>query len=81
MALNIPSTQIYAGRYHHKKMEMPNLLDEKQQSYTTQTKYVRDELSIDTVTFSDEGLAGCIKCLYEGNTLEKEKELLKEKGL
>lgn len=57
MALNIPSTQIYAGRYHHKKMEMPNLLDEKQQAYTTQTKYVRDELSIDTVTFSDEGLA------------------------
>ena len=34
MALNIPSTQIYAGRYHHKKMEMPNLLDEKQQAYT-----------------------------------------------
>ncbi len=57
MALNIPSTQIYAGRYHHKKMEMPNLLDEKHQAYTTQTKYVRDELSIDTVTFSDEGLA------------------------
>lgn len=57
MALNIPSTQIYAGRYHHKKMKMPNLLDGKQQAYSTQTKYVRDELSIDTVTFSDEGLA------------------------
>ncbi len=57
MALDIPSTQIYAGRYHHKKMEMPNLLDEKQQVYATQTKYARDELSIDTVAFSDEGLA------------------------
>lgn len=57
MALNISDTQIYAGRYHYKSVEIPNLLDEKQQTYTTEKRYIRDEIPIDTVTFSDEGLA------------------------
>jgi len=57
MALNIPDTQIYAGRYHYKSVEIPNLLDEKQQTYTTEKRDIRDEIPVDTVTFSDEGLA------------------------
>lgn len=35
MALNISSSQIYAGRYHYKRQEIPNLLDT--QKYTAST--------------------------------------------
>lgn len=57
MSLNIPSTQIYAGRYHHQKIKRPDLLCEAQQNNTAEKRALRDVVSVDTVTFSDEGLA------------------------
>lgn len=56
MALNIQSTQIYAGRYHYHKPEMPDLSDKTQWNYDTEKKFFKDEYAVDTVTFSEEGL-------------------------
>lgn len=57
MAINVSGSQIYAGRYHYQKPEIPNLFDtEKYSTYTPQEK-VKDVVGVDTVTFSDEGLA------------------------
>ena len=33
MALNIPGTQIYAGRYHHGNIKTPDLFQEARQSH------------------------------------------------
>lgn len=57
MALNIPSTQIYAGRYHYQKVTQPDLMSETYQTKTAEKRNLRDVVSVDTVTFSDEGLA------------------------
>lgn len=57
MALDIPSTQIYAGRYHHQKIKTPDLLQDAYGNDTEETKRFKDVMHMDTVTFSDEGLA------------------------
>lgn len=57
MALNVTGTQIYAGRYHYQNKEIPNLFNEVSSEQTEEKKYARDIFQIDTVTFSDEGLA------------------------
>lgn len=57
MAVNISSSQIYAGRYHYQKPEIPNLLDKEKYPADTPKKSVTDAAGVDTVTFSDEGLA------------------------
>lgn len=56
MALQISSTQIYAGRYQHQSIKRPDLLQEAYQNNAAEKKCLRDEISLDTVTFSDEGL-------------------------
>ena len=56
MALDIPSDQIYAGRYHYKNIEIPNILNNSDIQYNTDTRLVREEYPVDTVTFSDEGM-------------------------
>lgn len=57
MALNISSSQIYAGRYHYKRPEIPNLLDTQKYTASTPGKSVKEATGVDTVTISDEGLA------------------------
>ena len=57
MAVNISCSQIYAGRYHYQKPEIPNLLNKEKYPVNTPKKSVRDAAGVDTVTFSDEGLA------------------------
>lgn len=57
MPVNIPSSQIYAGRYHYQKTETPNLLDKGKDVAHRPQKLIRDVAGVDTVTFSDEGLA------------------------
>ncbi len=57
MALNIPGTQIYAGRYHHGNIKTPDLFQEAGKTEPSKTRYLKDEVLKDTVTFSDEGLA------------------------
>lgn len=57
MALNISSSQIYAGRYHYKRQEIPNLLDTQKYTASTPGKSVKEATGVDTVTISDEGLA------------------------
>lgn len=57
MALHIPSTQIYAGRYHYKKVTQPDLLSGKYQTKSAEERNLRDVIAVDTVTFSEEGLA------------------------
>lgn len=57
MALNVSSTQIYAGRYHHQNMEIPDILHKATGEDTKEIQKVKDILPFDTVTFSDEGLA------------------------
>lgn len=57
MPVNIPSSQIYAGRYHYQKTETPNLLDKGKDVAHRLQKLIRDVAGVDTVTFSDEGLA------------------------
>ncbi len=57
MALDVSSSQIYAGRYHHGRPEMLDLLDRTQCSYATEKRHFKDEYSVDTVTFSEEGMA------------------------
>ncbi len=56
MALNIPSTQIYAGRYHYQSIKIPDLFDESYQAKAAEPQYFREKYAVDTVTFSDEGL-------------------------
>ena len=53
MALDVSSSQIYAGRYHHGRPEMLDLLDRTQCSYATEKRHFKDEYSVDTVTFSE----------------------------
>ena len=55
MALNISSSQIYAGRYHYKRQEIPNLLDTQKYTASTPGKSVKEATGVDTVTISDEG--------------------------
>ena len=57
MALNIPGTQIYAGRYHHGNIKTLDLFQEAGKTEPSKTRYLKDEVLKDTVTFSDEGLA------------------------
>lgn len=57
MALNIPGTQIYAGRYHHGNIKTPDLFQEAGKAEPSKMRYLKDEVLKDTVTFSDEGLA------------------------
>lgn len=57
MALHIPSTQIYAGRYHYKKVTQPDLLSGTYQTKSAEERNLRDVIAVDTVTFSEEGLA------------------------
>lgn len=57
MALNISSSQIYAGRYHYKRPEIPNWLDTQKYTASTPGKSVKEATGVDTVTISDEGLA------------------------
>ena len=57
MALNIPGRQIYAGRYHHGNIKTPDLFQEAEKTVPSKTRYLKDEVLKDTVTFSDEGLA------------------------
>lgn len=57
MALNIPGRQIYAGRYHHGNIKTPDLFQEAEKTEPSKTRYLKDEVLKDTVTFSDEGLA------------------------
>lgn len=57
MALDIPSDQIYGGRYHYRNIERFNILNNPNIQYNTENKLLRDQYPVDTVTFSDEGLA------------------------
>lgn len=57
MAFNVPSSPIYAGRYHHRRPEISDLSDKAQCSYATEKKLFKEQYSMDTVTFSEEGLA------------------------
>ena len=57
MAVNISGSQIYAGRYHYQETKTPDLLDNGKYPAYTPRKSVRDVAKVDTVTFSDEGLA------------------------
>lgn len=57
MSLHIPSTQIYAGRYHYQKVTQPDLMSEAYQTKTAEKRNLREVADADTVTFSDEGLA------------------------
>ena len=43
MALNISSSQIYAGRYHYKRQEIPNLLDTQKYTASTPGKSVKQQ--------------------------------------
>lgn len=49
MALNISSSQIYAGRYHYKRPEIPNLLDTQKYTASTPGKSVKEATGVDTV--------------------------------
>ena len=57
MALNVSSSQIYAGRYHYEKPKQVDLFDRSQWNYSTPKTLFREQYPMDTVTFSDEGLA------------------------
>lgn len=57
MSLHISSTQIYAGRYHYQKVTQPDLMSEAYQTKTAEKRNLWDAADVDTVTFSDEGLA------------------------
>lgn len=57
MALNVSSSQIYAGRYHYEKPVTANLLDKEKYPGTDSKQLAREVYVLDTVTFSDEGLA------------------------
>ena len=44
MALNIPGTQIYAGRYHHGNIKTPDLFQEAGKTEPSKTRYLKDEV-------------------------------------
>ena len=44
MALNIPGTQIYAGRYHHGNIKTPDLFQEAEKTEPFKTRYLKDEV-------------------------------------
>lgn len=54
MALNVSETQIYAGRYHYKSKQIPDLLNAQHKS-GAENQLFRDEKSVDTVSISEEG--------------------------
>ena len=60
MALNVSSSQIYAGRYHYEKPVTANLLDKEKYPGTDSKQLAREVYVLDTVTFSDEGLARAV---------------------
>lgn len=57
MALDIPSNQIYAGRYHYQEQKAINILNNPAIKYNTEHKLMRDEHQIDKVTISDQAFA------------------------
>ena len=59
MSVNIPSGQIYAGRYHYQKMQQPDLFTQIKNETTKIADHKRflPENNAYTVTFSKEGLA------------------------
>lgn len=57
MALSIAKNEIYAGRYHTQTITRPDFLKETKQANTAEYIKMKDAVCVDTVTFSDEGLA------------------------
>lgn len=57
MALQISGAQSYAGRYQYQNVERTDLWEEAYQKQAAEKKSLQAELGVDTVTFSDEGLA------------------------
>ena len=75
MALNISSSQIYAGRYHYKRQEIPNLLDTQKYTASTPGKSVKEATGVDTVTNFVLGLAP--KVLQRRRTGENTQKTMK----
>ena len=57
MALDVSGSQIYAGRYHYRGSEMPDLFREDVVQSRREKKSIKEQYSVDTVTFSEEGMA------------------------
>ena len=57
MALDVSGSQIYAGRYHYRRSEMPDLFREDVVQSRREKKSINEQYSVDTVTFSEEGMA------------------------
>lgn len=73
MALNVSSSQIYAGRYHYEKPVTANLLDKEKYPGTDSKQLAREVYVLDTVTFSDEGLARAKGSEWREYTKDNEK--------
>lgn len=57
MALDVSGSQIYAGRYHYRRSEMPDLFREDIVQSRREKKSIKEQYSVDTVTFSEKGMA------------------------
>lgn len=57
MALDVSGSQIYAGRYHYRRSEMPDLFREDVVQSRREKKSIKEQYYVDTVTFSEEGMA------------------------
>ena len=51
MALDVSGSQIYAGRYHYRRSEMPDLFREDIVQSRREKKSIKEQYSVDTVTF------------------------------
>lgn len=58
MALDVSGSQIYAGRYHYRRSEMPDLFREDVVQSRREKKSFKEQYSVDTVTFSEEADRG-----------------------
>ena len=54
MALNVSETQIYAGRYHYKSKQIPDLLNAQHKSGAENQPFQSGK-TVDTVSISEEG--------------------------
>ena len=56
MALDVSGSQIYAGRYHYRRSEMPDLFRGDVVQSRREKKSFKEQYSVDTMTFSEEGM-------------------------
>lgn len=72
MALDVSGSQIYAGRYHYRRSEMPDLFREDVVQSHREKKSIKEQYFVDTVTFSEEGMAKAKAKDWRAYTIDKQ---------